>query len=265
MSKAILFRAVMGCACLLVFAAVAHGQSASDELSAGVQAYKSARYNDAIEHFQKAIQLDPDSAKARLYLATAYMQQYIPGAESPENVAMAERALAQYDFLLQHDQSAEEQRMALRGLAALNFQMKRFDKASGYYKQIVERDPKDAEAHYSLGVIEWMQAYQPTQELRNELHLKPTDELPAGTACARLRASNQDKVEEGISDLGKALQIRPDYDDAMAYMNLLYRLKAEYECDDPAAREADVKTANDWVDRTMETKKKKAEHGATPP
>ena len=31
------------------------------------------------------------------------------------------------------------------------------------------------------------------------------------------------------------------------------------ECDDPAARAADLKTADDWVEKTMATKKAKAE------
>jgi hypothetical protein len=44
----------------------------------------------------------------------------------------------------------------------------------------------------------------------------------------------------------------------MAYMNLMYREKADVECDDPAARAADLKSADDWVDKTMATKKEKA-------
>ncbi len=59
--------------------------------------------------------------------------------------------------------------------------------------------------------------------------------------------------------LKKALQLRPDYDDAMAYLNLMYREKGDLECDDPAARAADLKTADEWVDKTMATKKAKAE------
>ncbi len=47
----------------------------------------------------------------------------------------------------------------------------------------------------------------------------------------------------------------------MAYMSLLYRQKAEHECDDPAARDADSKTADEWVARTMATKRAKAERG----
>jgi hypothetical protein len=39
----------------------------------------------------------------------------------------------------------------------------------------------------------------------------------------------------------------------------MYREKADVECDDPAARAADLKTADEWVDKTMAAKKAKAE------
>ena len=45
----------------------------------------------------------------------------------------------------------------------------------------------------------------------------------------------------------------------MAYMNLMYRERADVQCDDLVAREADLKTADDWVDKTMACKKAKAE------
>jgi hypothetical protein len=57
--------------------------------------------------------------------------------------------------------------------------------------------------------------------------------------------------------LAKALELRPDYDDAMAYMNLLYRERAEIQCGDPPSRAADLKAADHWVDLTMSTKKAK--------
>ena len=44
----------------------------------------------------------------------------------------------------------------------------------------------------------------------------------------------------------------------MAYMNLMYREKADLECTDPAGRAADLKTADEWVDKTLATKKEKA-------
>ena len=69
-------------------------------------------------------------------------------------------------------------------------------------------------------------------------------------------------IEDGISQLGKAIELRPDYDDAMAYMNLMYRERADLECGDPAARSRDLKTADEWVDKALGAKKAKAEKAA---
>jgi len=34
----------------------------------------------------------------------------------------------------------------------------------------------------------------------------------------------------------------------------LYRERAEYECDDPEVRKADLKTADEWVDKAIAAK-----------
>jgi hypothetical protein len=112
-----------------------------------------------------------------------------------------------------------------------------------------------------VAVIDWTQTYQPRQEERAKLGMKPDDFLGAKDkkVCAMVKEKNTANVQEGIDNLNKALQLRPDYDDAMAYLNLMYRERADIQCDDPAARAADLKTADDWVDKTMATKKAKAE------
>lgn len=243
----------------MMLTAASVAQTASSEMSAGVEAYKSALYERAIEHFQKAVELDPKLTQARVYLATAFAQMYIPGADSADNLAFAEKSIAEFKTVLGSDPSPQQTMQSLRALAMLNFGMKRFDDAREYYQELIQSDPEDAEAYYSLGVMDWMEAYQPRMELRESMGLKPTDEMKSISGCNLLRARNQQKVEDGMQNLQKALDIRSDYDDAMAYMNLLYREKAEYECDDPATRAADIKTADDWVDRTMATKKAKAE------
>jgi hypothetical protein len=56
--------------------------------------------------------------------------------------------------------------------------------------------------------------------------------------------------------LKKAIELRRDYDDAMAYMNLMYRERADIQCRDAKAYAADLKTADDWVDLTIATKRK---------
>jgi hypothetical protein len=101
-------------------------------------------------------------------------------------------------------------------------------------------------------------------EERAKLGIKPDENLNAKNkdqkkVCEELKAKNMPAITEGIDSLNKAIQLRPDYDDAMAYLNLMYREKADVECDDPAARQEDLKTADQWVDKTLSTKKAKAE------
>ena len=77
-------------------AVAAQQLDARQELNQGVRAYKAADYEGAIEHFKNAVRLDPSLKVAKLYLATAYMQQYVPGVETPENNANATQAIEQY-------------------------------------------------------------------------------------------------------------------------------------------------------------------------
>jgi tetratricopeptide (TPR) repeat protein len=236
---------------------------ARDQLNKGVQSYKNAKYENAIEHFKNAVDLDPTLINARLYLATAYAQQYIPGADSPDNNRYAEQAIDVFKQVLELHPAKESQVHSLKGIASLYFNMKKFDQGKEYYQKVAELDPNDPEVYYSIAVIDWTQAYQRRMEERAKLGLKPTDDLKDKKDCTELLKSvkdaNQPQVEDGIAKLQKAIELRPDYDDAMAYLNLLYREEADLQCDNPDARKADLKNADDWVDKTMATKKEKAE------
>jgi tetratricopeptide (TPR) repeat protein len=251
---------------LLVFAAAlvllagtgCNKLKARDHLNKGVQAYKNSKFEQAIDHFQQAVALDPSLINARLYLATAFAQQYIPGADTPENNHYGEQAIEQYKQVLQVDPRNIN---SIKGIAYLYLQMKKFDLAKEYYKKASEVDPNDPEPYYSVAVIDWTQTYVPRQEERAKLGMKPDEALPTKDkkVCATIRERNTANVQEGIDNLNKAIQLRPDYDDAMAYLNLMYRERADIQCDDSAARAADLKTADEWVDKTMATKKAKAE------
>ena len=229
---------------------------ARDQLNKGVTSYKSARYEEAIDHFQKAVSLDPSLLNARLYLATAFAQQYIPGVDAEDNNRMGQQAIDEYKSVLERDPKNIN---SVKGIAYLYLQMKKFEDAKNYYRKAVALDPNDSESYYSVAVIDWTQSYQPRMEERSKLGLKSEEPLKDKKVCVMLRQKNMDVIKDGIAMLEKALQLRPDYDDAMAYMNLLYRERADVQCDDPAARAADLKTADEWVDKTMATKKAKAE------
>ena len=55
---------------------------ARDNLNKGVRAFSDAHYENAVDFFKEAIRLDPDLTNAEIYLATAYSQQFVPGATS---------------------------------------------------------------------------------------------------------------------------------------------------------------------------------------
>jgi tetratricopeptide (TPR) repeat protein len=228
---------------------------ARDHLNKGVQSYKNARYEEAIEHFKTAVSLDPSLLNARIYLATAYAQQYVPGAETPDNMRYASQAIDEYKKVLTVDPSNVN---SIKGIAYLYLQQKQFDQAKQYYNMAVQKDPNDPESYYSVAFIDWTQAYKFRQEERNKIGMKATDPLKDKKVCQAVKDHNAPVVEEGISLLNKALQLRQDYDDAMAYLNLMYRERADYECDNPESRTADLKTADGWVDKTIATKKEKA-------
>jgi len=134
--------------------------------------------------------------------------------------------------------------------------------AKEYYRKAADIDPNDPEIYYSIAVIDWSDAYKKRMEERAKVGLKLTDEVKDKKTCSELLKginSMKPEVEDGIANLDKALKLRPDYDDAMAYLNLMYREQADLDCANPAARADDLKTADMWVDKTMATKKAKAE------
>jgi hypothetical protein len=60
-----------------------------------------------------------------------------------------------------------------------------------------------------------------------------------------------------MEHLKRAIEIRPGYDDAMSYLNLMYRRRADLDCNDPAQRAKDLEMANEWVRRSIEARRTK--------
>jgi tetratricopeptide (TPR) repeat protein len=230
---------------------------ARDHLNKGVQAFTAAQYPEAVEHFKTAVELDPGFAAARLYLATAYMQQYIPGADSPENNKMAQAAFDNFKKVLDAD---PKNTIAIASIASLNLNQKKWDEAQQWYDKLVAVDPNNADAYYSMGFIAWSRWYPVYGTARVNAGMKPEDPGPLKDKKVKeeLKAKWIPVIDAGLAALDKALQINPDYDDAMAYENLLIREKADL-ADSKDEYEKMTRTADDWVQKALATKKKKAE------
>jgi tetratricopeptide (TPR) repeat protein len=240
---------------------------ARDQLNKGVKAYKDNHYEQAITHFQNAVNLDPALINARMYLATAYVSQFIPGIDSPENLRTAQQAIEEYQKVIDANPSRDQKVNSAKGIAYLYLNEKKWDDAKKYYRMASDLDPNDAEPFYSVGVIDWSACYQPRMEERAKLGMKPDEHLSSKNKdqkklCEELKVKNGPAIQEGIDSLDKAIKLREDYDDAMAYMNLMYRERADVECDDEAARAADLKTADGWVDKAMQAKQARAAKAA---
>ena len=239
-----------------------------DELNKGVAAFKNAKYPDAVEHFKTAVDLDPSNPNARLYLATAYMSQYIPGADSPENLQNAKAANDQFLKVLEQE---PKNTTAVTSLASLHYseaqgtqgleaKFKKLDEARDWYQKLAQLDEKNKEAFYSLGVITWAKWYPQLATARAKLGMKPEDPGPIKDKKVKeeLKTQYGPMVESGMQNLQRALDIDPQYDDAMAYMNLLIRERADLaDSSDEYKKQVDM--ADNWVQKALETKKIKAE------
>jgi len=236
---------------------------ARDNLNKGAAAFRGAKYQEAAEFFKKAIELDPTFSTARIYLATSYVQQYIPGSDTPDNKRNAEAALTEFGKVLAED---PKNLLATQSLASLYYQMKDWDKAVEWNKKVVALDPSNKDAYYSLGVIAWTQFITPVREARQSLKMKPEDPGPIKDPKIReeLIAKYKASLDAGLDAEKKALAIDPEYENAMAYMNLLIRYRADLDSD-KAAYEADIKEADMWVQKSLETMKIKAERKAKNP
>jgi tetratricopeptide (TPR) repeat protein len=231
-----------------------------DKLNKGVQAFRNAQYAEAVESFKKAVELDPNFPTARLYLATAYMQQYIPGADSPENNQMAQAAHDQFMKVLEQN---SKDTVAMASLASLFLNQKKWDEAQQWYEKLIAVAPSNKEAHYSLGFIAWSKWYPNYGTARANLGMKQEDPGPIKDKKVReeLKAKYGPVIDSGLASLDKALQIDPEYDDAMAYENLLIRERADLT-ESKAEYDAEIKKADQWVEKALATKKMKAEKKA---
>jgi tetratricopeptide (TPR) repeat protein len=192
--------------------------AARDQLNKGVDAYKSARYEEAIGHFQKATQLDPGLPMAKSYLATALAQSVVPGLDTPDNLKIAQQAIAIFQEVLDKDPNDVN---SLKQIAGIYFSVKKFDDAKAWQKKVLAVDPKDPEAADTIGAIDWTQAHE--NLLKVLLPAGITDDGEGNAKAPKklmepLKAQNGPLVEEGLQYLNQAVANRDNFDDAMIYL-----------------------------------------------
>ena len=194
------------------------------------------------------------------------MVQWVPGADSADNKKNYNAARETFQNILEKD---PKNSLALASMASMAYnnastgtpeeKKTALEEARKWNARRIEVDPKESEAYYYLGVIAWSEAFGPIQTVRVEQHMKADD--PGPIKDAKIRAQLKDKyekmIDDGIGDLHKALDNDKENEDAMSYLNLLLRKKADLE-DTPDASKADIAQAEDWSNKSLDMKRIKA-------
>ena len=249
---------IAGSAALLLILTGATGCSklkARDQLVKGIQEFKAGHYETAIDHFQQSVALDPTYPNAKTYLATAYSYQVQPNNNTPQNLAVAQKAINGFNEAIQTDPNNPDD---WRQLASIHRNIMQFDQSRNDELKVIQLDPKDAEANYSVGVIDFQKADKNATDLLKAN--KITDDLKGNAKiplkiCQQLAQENSGLLDSSLQYLNRAVDINPNYDDAMQYLNLDMRRKADIECGNDEARKSDIAKADDWIQRAMGARK----------
>jgi hypothetical protein len=261
---------VAGCAAVIALSGCAKLKS-RDQQNQGVHEFTSAKYSDAIEHFKQAVELDPTNPTARKYLATSYFAQWIPGAESPQNLEFAKNAREEFGKVLEQNPKDSDALSYLGSMAyseagplPLDQKTAKYNEAADWNHKLIDADPTNKQAYYTLGVIAYYK-FKPALSLA-ELNLKMKEDDPGPIKDKKVKEDLKKdwgpSLDEGIANLQKAQEIDKDYADAMAFEQLLIRERA-YLADDRAAYDKEVERANEILQKTMDTKKANAAKAAS--
>jgi tetratricopeptide (TPR) repeat protein len=179
----------------------------------------------------------------------------VPGADTPDNIKTAQQAIDIFKEVLDKNPTDVN---SLKQIGAIYYSIKKVDDAKVWQKKVLAVDPKDPEAAYWIGEIDWALAHDNVMKGFGPAGIN--DDGEGNTKAPKkimdvIKEENAPLVEEGLQYLNQAVANRANYDEAMAYLNLTYRRKADVDYGNPAAVKADVASAEDWRAKAMGTRK----------
>jgi tetratricopeptide (TPR) repeat protein len=246
---------------------------AKQEIKKGNEFFKAQQYQTALASYQEALRLDPGEKKLYKFIGLAYLGMYQPGSKHPKDLEFAAKAI---ENLKVYIEAHPEDKKAREFLVSMYLSTDRFDEAIAFYQEMLKADPKDSRAMQSLASmyfkkgdfdngVRWLQ-----ERLKVEGNNPEVYYLIGVQAWDRSYnypdidpARRAQIVEEGLQSLNKALELKPDYFEAISYINLLYREKAKLEVD-PAKQQEYLDTANRYLQQALELRKKSLARTPTP-
>jgi tetratricopeptide (TPR) repeat protein len=251
---------------------------AKNELNEAARAYREGHFEEAEQRSRRALELDPDSKTAPLFIARTIHAQYKPGVQTPENLAKAEEAIQAYQRILQKDPKNEE---AYKAIAYLYGATKEDDKLKAWISARAN-DPsvppeKRAESYIVLASKDWDCSFKIT-----ELPTNKVTSLAAGNRATVSYKKPQNQkdfetaqacVKRGLEEIENAIKLDPNSEAAWSYKtNLLLEASKLAEMDgkmDQKAeldkqREAAQKRTNALSEAAQKKKEAEAQKAASP-
>ncbi len=238
---------------------------AKQAIKKGDEFFKATQYQSALAEYQEAVRLDPSDKKLLKRLGLAYMGMYQPGSKHPKDLEFAQKAI---DNLKQYAQAYPEDTKALEYLVSMYLNTERYDDAIAFYQNdLLKRNPKDSKAMQSLAMlyfrkgdfdngVAWLKKRLEVEGNNPEVYyligVQAWDRsyhFPDLDPALRAKI-----VEEGLAALNKAVELKPDYFDAISYINLLYREKAKMETDQ-AKKQEYTDMANKYLQQALDLRK----------
>jgi tetratricopeptide (TPR) repeat protein len=238
------------------------------ELKKGNSHYQQEQYNVALVEYQKGLKLDPSATFAWRSVGLSALALYRPGDDSPKNIEYARIAADAFEkYLRDNPDDAKVQDY----LMSILVNSKLYDQALAFVDKLQRQHPNEANDpkwnKYRVNVLIQAKRLEDAEKLALQT---PGPDQPVSLYSIGVAAWNkvynnnqidfatkQQTVELGLRSLRKAIELKPDYYDAMFYLGLMLREKAKLETD-ANARTADVNEAETWLKKGLELRRKAA-------
>lgn len=242
---------LFGLATLLVAASgcgFIHKLQAKDNLNEGVRDFKKGRYQAAQVRFERALDLDPDNANAKLFYARAVNARF--DQNLTEDLGL--KAVDAYDAIIKSkadDPEAVDQALAFKAKVFEQLSNIEPSKAPEYRQRHREalllraelpsaKDKTKAAVYYTIGQGYWAECYHTISKRYQRTNLGRVEQLSIPAEAAEKMKPLIMKAHEYLQ---KAIAVQPDYADAWIYEKLVYLEEIKIESNTARKKELEGK------------------------